>query len=130
MERKGTDDRYQFRELLGSGGAGSVWLVEVEALLAVAREALLVATIGARALAPGEASCIAHAAAHGGIVVTDDRTARVCCKERNIVCTGTIGILKACTMDGTLTGDEADAILHAMVDASYYAPVQNISDLA
>ena len=28
MEGKGTDDRYQFRELLGSGGAGSVWLVE------------------------------------------------------------------------------------------------------
>jgi predicted nucleic acid-binding protein len=83
-----------------------------------------------RALAPGEASCIAHAAAHGAIVVTDDRTARACCKERNIVCTGTIGILKACTMDGTLTGDEADAILHAMVDAGYYAPVQNISDLA
>ena len=28
MERKGTDDRYRFGELLGSGGAGSVWLVE------------------------------------------------------------------------------------------------------
>ena len=28
MERRETDDRYQFRELLGSRGAGSVWLVE------------------------------------------------------------------------------------------------------
>jgi transcriptional regulator with GAF, ATPase, and Fis domain len=28
MQRKGADDRYRFQELLGSGGAGSVWRVE------------------------------------------------------------------------------------------------------
>ena len=80
-------------------------------------------------LAPGEASCIAHACSCGGTVVTDDRTARQYCGERNIPVTGTIGILKACCNDGTLSPDEADDVLRTMIDAGYYAPVQRISDL-
>ncbi len=81
-------------------------------------------------LAPGEASCIASAASRGGTVVTDDRTARQCCGEHDIPVTGTIGILQACRADGTISTEEADGILSAMMDAGYYSPVQRISDLA
>jgi predicted nucleic acid-binding protein len=82
-----------------------------------------------RILASGEASCIAHAVACGGVVVSDDRTARQCCRERDISVTGTIGILKACVMDGSLDVDDADGLLQAMVDSGYYSPVHSISDL-
>ncbi len=83
-----------------------------------------------RILAPGEASCIACAKARGGIVVTDDKTARECCTERGVKFTGTIGILKACSQTGSLTPEAADAILQTMIAAGYYSPIQRISDLA
>lgn len=82
-----------------------------------------------RVLAPGEASCIALAKTCGGIVVTDDKTARECCLERGVKFTGTIGILKACCIDMVLSEDEADAILESMIDAGYYSPVKRIGDL-
>lgn len=82
-----------------------------------------------RILAPGEASCIAHAEACSGVVVSDDHTARQCCSERGIAVTGTIGILKACCMDATLTPEEADAILKSMIDVGYYSPVPSLRGL-
>ena len=80
-----------------------------------------------RILGPGEASCIACAKARGGIVVTDDKAARDCCAERGL--TGTIGILKACSLDETLSPGEADAVLQDVIDAGYYSPVTRISGL-
>jgi predicted nucleic acid-binding protein len=82
-----------------------------------------------RILAPGEASCISCAMNRGGVVVTDDKTARDCCTERGITFTGTIGILIACYRDGELTSAEADVIVQAMIDAGYHSPVHRISDL-
>lgn len=82
-----------------------------------------------RSLGSGEASCIAHAKSHGGTVVTDDRAARGCCAERAVPFTGTIGILKACCLDGTLPAEDADAALQSMIDAGYFSPVRRISDL-
>ncbi|MDP6523330.1 MAG: hypothetical protein QGH15_03825 [Kiritimatiellia bacterium] len=82
-----------------------------------------------RILGSGEASCIAYAKSCGAIVVTDDRTARECCIERNVKCTGTIGILKACCLSGGLSLDDADKALAFMINVGYYAPVQRISDL-
>jgi predicted nucleic acid-binding protein len=82
-----------------------------------------------RVLGPGEASCIAHAKARKGIVVTDDRTARECCVERGMAFTGTLGVLKSCCGDGTLTVEDADAILQSMIKAGFYSPVQTIYDL-
>jgi len=82
-----------------------------------------------RRLAPGEASCIACAKLRGGIVVTDDRAARQCCAEQGVHFTGTIGILKACCMDKTLSLPDADTILEAMIAAGYHSPVYRISDL-
>jgi predicted nucleic acid-binding protein len=83
-----------------------------------------------RILSPGEASCIASAEVRGGIVVTDDRAARGCCEEREVPFTGTIGIFKAFVRDGALTAEEADVILHSMIDAGYFSPVRRISDLS
>jgi predicted nucleic acid-binding protein len=82
-----------------------------------------------RSLGPGEASCVAWAKARGGTVVTDDRAARGACGERDVLVTGTIGILKACVQDGTLEAEEADATLELMIDDGYYSPVRRVSDL-
>jgi predicted nucleic acid-binding protein len=81
------------------------------------------------ALSTGEASCVAQAERHNGTVVTDDRAARTRCAERGIRCTGTVGILKACVLDATLSAEAADAILQSMIDAGFHAPVRRISDL-
>jgi predicted nucleic acid-binding protein len=82
-----------------------------------------------RVFSPGEASCIACAKARGGIVVTDDRTARERSRDHGVAFTGTIGILKAPCLEGALAPDEADAVLKAMVDTGYFSPVRRISDL-
>ncbi len=81
-----------------------------------------------RALGSGEASCIIQAISYGGVVVSDDRTARRYCAEQGILVTGTIGILKACWLEGSITVDEADNILSRMVEAGFYSPVQSIAE--
>lgn len=81
-----------------------------------------------RMLGPGEASCIARGICLEAVVVSDDRIARRCCAEKQIAVTGTIGILKACCMDGTLTENEADDLLRAMISAGFYSPIQSISE--
>jgi predicted nucleic acid-binding protein len=82
-----------------------------------------------RHLSSGEASCITCAIIRGGIVVTDDRAARDCCTEHRILFTGTIGILKACCMDRTITTADADLILQNMIQEGYHSPVRRISDI-
>jgi len=82
-----------------------------------------------RSLSPGEASCIVCAKERGGIVVTDDRAARVSCSEFGLAFTGTIGILKTCCRQGALDSDTADAVLHTMITAGYRSPVGRISDI-
>ncbi len=82
-----------------------------------------------RVLSPGEASCIVYAKAREGIVVTDDKAARDCCTERNIRVTGTIGILKVCCLDSTLTKEQADTILRRMIEAGFHSPVDRISSI-
>jgi predicted nucleic acid-binding protein len=82
-----------------------------------------------RTLAPGEASCITRARRRTGIVATDDRAARATAREHGVACTGTIGILKACCLDGVLAASQADAVLESMVEAGFFAPVRNISGL-
>ena len=80
-------------------------------------------------LASGEASCIAATQHRGGVVVTDDRAARACCSDRRLAFSGTVGILRACCLDESLTPHDADDVLEAMVRAGFYAPVRRISDL-
>lgn len=82
-----------------------------------------------RALGPGEASCIVAAVSRHAVVGTDDRAARACCAEHKVAVTGTIGILKACCRDGTLTAERADALLAAMVGHGFYSPVRRLRDV-
>ena len=58
-------------------------------------------------LGQGEASCVACAAGRDGVVASDDRAARACCRERNVPFTGTIGILKACCEQGMIAVERA-----------------------
>lgn len=80
-------------------------------------------------LGKGEASCIATAQSRHGVVITDDRLARLQCQERNILFTGTIGILKALCQNDLITVREADAILNKMISFGFYSPVRRISDI-
>jgi len=80
-------------------------------------------------LSPGEASCIASAQICNGVVATDDRAARTCCRERDIATTCTIGILVACTREGAITPDQADLSLQEMIEQGFYSPVNRISDI-
>jgi len=77
----------------------------------------------------GEASCIACAVSRGGMVATDDRAARTACTDHKLEVTGTVGILKALCTDTTVTPDEADGALQAMVDQGFYSPVRRITDI-
>lgn len=79
-------------------------------------------------LGPGEASCIAVAVT-AGTVATDDRAARMCCIERQILCTGTVGILKASCLNKTLVPATADTLLETMVANGFYSPVNRITDV-
>ena len=60
---------------------------------------------------------------------TKNRAAPSACADRGIGMTGTIGILKACSIDGTLSPQQADDILEAMIGSGFNAPVRRISDL-
>lgn len=82
-----------------------------------------------QSLGAGEASCIACAIHRGGIVVTDDRTARATCSDYGIPVTGTIGILLALVRDGTLPSSDVDTILAEMIRQGFYSPVASISCL-
>jgi predicted nucleic acid-binding protein len=82
-----------------------------------------------RNLGEGEASCIACAQERQGIVVTDDRAARNHCKERDVLISGTIGILKAACLDTILDKDQADRMLTEMISFGFYSPVKKISDI-
>jgi predicted nucleic acid-binding protein len=81
-------------------------------------------------LGKGEASCIALAKEQAAIVVTDDRTARKQCSLMNIPFTGTVGILKAAVLDGSISLAQADESLRKMIEAGFYSPVRSIVDIA
>ena len=80
-------------------------------------------------LGKGEASCIAIAKEQSAIVVTDDRTARRQCSKMDISVTGTVGILKASLLDGTINRNQADDILKKMIKSGFYSPVRSINDI-
>ena len=82
-----------------------------------------------RTFGAGEASCIAFALQRGGVVVTDDRTARRRCASRGIRVTGTIGILQALAADRIVAAEEADALLARMVEVGFHSPIRRVSDL-
>lgn len=81
-------------------------------------------------LGKGEASCVAFAKEQTAIVVTDDRSARKQCSLMKIPVTGTVGILKASVLDGSISLAAADESLRKMIEAGFYSPVRSIVDIA
>ena len=86
-------------------------------------------TLLLQSLGSGEASVIAVAKSRGGIVVTDDRAARISSEELGLQFTGTIGILLRLCKESVLTPEAADEILKKMIKKGFYSPVTQISAL-
>jgi predicted nucleic acid-binding protein len=80
-------------------------------------------------LDPGEASCLALAISRGLILATDDLAARQLAQERDVLLTGTVGILIAMVRDGSLALTEANAILAEMIGLRYRSPVDRLDEL-
>lgn len=80
-------------------------------------------------LDPGEASCLALATSRGLILVTDDLAARRLAQEKDVLLTGTIGILLALVREGSLSLTEANAILAGMIERRYRSPVDRLDEL-
>ena len=80
-------------------------------------------------LDPGEASCLALAISRRLILVTDDLAARELAQEKNVLLTGTIGILLAHVRDGSLSLAKANTILVEMIGRRYRSPVDRLDDL-
>lgn len=112
---------------------------QVEELLA--RNDLAVATLEERdelerwatytlRLDAGEAATLAAAAARGWSMAVDERAARRIAVHdlgANRI-TGTVGILRAAVAHDLVTIDEADELLHRMIDAGYWSPVQSVRE--
>ena len=80
-------------------------------------------------LDPGEASCLALAISRGLILATDDLAARQLAQERDVLLTGTVGILIAMVRDGSLSLTQANAILAEMIGLRYRSPVDRLDEL-
>jgi predicted nucleic acid-binding protein len=80
-------------------------------------------------LDPGEASCLALAISRRLVLVTDDLAARQLAQERDVLLTGTVGILLALVRDGSLSLAEANAILAKMIERRYRSPVDRLDEL-
>lgn len=80
-------------------------------------------------LGPGEASCLALAIARGFNLVTDDLAARHLAAKRNVLLTGTLGILLRLVREEHLSLDVANHFLAEMIQQRYYSPVHRLDDL-
>jgi predicted nucleic acid-binding protein len=80
-------------------------------------------------LDPGEASCLALAISRGLILVTDDLAARQLAQERDVLLTGTVGVLLTLVRDRSLSLTEANVILAKMIARRYRSPVDRLDEL-
>lgn len=78
----------------------------------------------------GEAACLAIALNRGCHILTDDRDAREVARHLKIPVSGTLGVLVRLIDIGSLSLEEADALLLQMVGAGYRSPVTSLQDLA
>ncbi len=79
-------------------------------------------------LGQGERTCLAVAHLRNGLLVTDDRNARVLTRRLGVVVTGTIGILVRLVRDEHLTQGAADELLGAMIEAGFRSPVLRLAE--
>jgi predicted nucleic acid-binding protein len=80
-------------------------------------------------LGRGEASSIAVAHHRGAVFASDDRAARASAESRQVLVTGTIGLLVAAVRNIGLSIVEADSILGRMIEVGFFAPIQSIRPL-
>lgn len=81
-------------------------------------------------LGPGEAACLAVAAARGAVVLTDDRDARTVAGSLGVEVSGTVGVLFHLVEVGAFSLAEADALLTEMIQAGYRSPVASLTELS
>jgi predicted nucleic acid-binding protein len=79
-------------------------------------------------LGQGERTCLAVAHLRNGLLVTDDRSARVQARRLGVAVTGTVGILVRLVRDEYLTLAAADELLGAMITAGFRSPVPRLDD--
>ena len=91
-------------------------------------EVQLVETLPAR-LGPGERTCLAVAIRRGGVVATDDLSARQLARRQGVRITGTLGILLLTVTAGEVSVDQANAFLAEMVATGYRSPVESLEVL-
>jgi predicted nucleic acid-binding protein len=77
----------------------------------------------------GEASCIAVALERHITLATDDMKARKMLQQFGGIVTGTLGILVRLINDGTLSINEANAILNDMVQEDFFSPIKDLTEL-
>lgn len=81
-------------------------------------------------LGPGEAACLAVAAARGVVVLTDDRDARTVAGSLGVQVSGTLGVLLHLADRGAMSVTEADSFLMEMIRAGYRSPVASLTELS
>lgn len=83
-----------------------------------------------KTLGPGEAACLAVAAARGVVVLTDDRDARSVASSLGVQVSGTLGVLSHVVAMGALSVIEADDLLANMIRAGYRSPVASLKEIS
>jgi predicted nucleic acid-binding protein len=77
----------------------------------------------------GEAMSLAIAGERGWVFLTDDRKARKVAAENRIAVSGTVGVLIGLIRSGTLTLEEGNSLLAAMVEqAGDHSPVKSLAE--
>ena len=74
----------------------------------------------------GEASCLALAISRKLILVTDDLAARRLAQERQVLLTGTLGILVALVREKALALSDANELLADMIRQRYRSPADSL----
>jgi predicted nucleic acid-binding protein len=81
-------------------------------------------------LGPGEAACLAVAAARGVVVLTDDRDARTVAGSLGVRVSGTLGVLARLVAVEEISTNKADGFLARMIRAGYRSPVKSLKEIS
>jgi len=79
-----------------------------------------------RRLHHGEAACLAIAQHRTWAFLTDDKLARRLAQSRDIVVSGTLGVLTQAARRGLLTADQVDKLLGEMLARGYRSPLNSL----
>jgi len=80
-------------------------------------------------LGHGEAACLAVAQVRRALLLTDDQAARRRAKAFGVELSGSVGVLSRLVDAGVLTLEEANGMLHRLIEAGYWSPVSSLQEL-